>query len=335
MTTGDQAGGDSDPACASAGLNATETAALNMICHLVSGNATVADLRAAEAWRDDSTEHANAFARASHVWTLIGPAGQRVIAGSPSVAWRAGARLPRRHVVVAGALAASAAAVAVVADRQLGLMPSMASLMADYQTAKGRQQRIMAANGVSLQLNTDTSLDYRPSLDGIARMRLIVGEAAIVMSAGGRERVVMVAGRGQVTAQDADFVVRRDDVARCVTCVRGTIAVERGSSRVALGAGEQVNYAGAGLAEIASVDPEAVCAWQRGLLIFRGTALGAVVRELNRYRPGRIILLNDRLAQRPVNARIYLNRMDDVVALLGDEYGLHATSLPGGLVFLS
>ncbi len=46
-----------------------------MICRLVSGEAGEDELAAAKQWRDMNPDHARAFARISHAWTLIKPAG--------------------------------------------------------------------------------------------------------------------------------------------------------------------------------------------------------------------------------------------------------------------
>ncbi len=56
-------------------LDHTETVAVAMICRLVSGDACEAELAAAREWRDMNPEQARAFARISHAWTLIKPAG--------------------------------------------------------------------------------------------------------------------------------------------------------------------------------------------------------------------------------------------------------------------
>ena len=48
-----------------------------MICRLVSGKADEAELIAAKAWRDMNADHADAFERMSHAWTLIKPAGAK------------------------------------------------------------------------------------------------------------------------------------------------------------------------------------------------------------------------------------------------------------------
>jgi transmembrane sensor len=76
-------------------------------------------------------------------------------------------------------------------------------------------------------------------------------------------------------------------------------------------------------------------AWRDGRLIFDGTPLAGVIAEINRYREGRIILLNEALGRWPAKAVIQLNDIDAVIALLRDGYNAKVTKLPQGIVILS
>jgi transmembrane sensor len=76
-------------------------------------------------------------------------------------------------------------------------------------------------------------------------------------------------------------------------------------------------------------------AWQHGMLIFRHEPLSHVVSEVNRYRPGRIILLDQKLGARDVVANFHLDRIDEVVDHVVAAFGAHATFLPGRVVLLS
>ena len=76
-------------------------------------------------------------------------------------------------------------------------------------------------------------------------------------------------------------------------------------------------------------------AWRKGQLVFRQTPLAEVVGEINRYRSGRIMLMNDALGRRLVEARVTLDRIDDLIVLIREAYGARVTTLPGGVVVLS
>jgi transmembrane sensor len=59
------------------------------------------------------------------------------------------------------------------------------------------------------------------------------------------------------------------------------------------------------------------------------------VQELNRYRPGKIVLLNDRLGERDVVATFQLSRIDEAVVNLAQTFSARLRRLPGGMVLLS
>ena len=102
-----------------------------------------------------------------------------------------------------------------------------------------------------------------------------------------------------------------------------------------LAAGQELRYDDARVLPPAKVDTEAVTAWRRGWLVFDRVPLADVVDEINRYRRGRLVLLNKQLAQRRVQARFSLAQVADAEQLIRDAYGAEVTRLPGGVVLLS
>ncbi len=71
------------------------------------------------------------------------------------------------------------------------------------------------------------------------------------------------------------------------------------------------------------------------MLIFRYTPLPKVVEEVNRYRSGRIFIVNAELNARLVNGRFHIDRTDEVLLQLEQAFGVKAKALPGGIVLLS
>ena len=62
--------------------------------------------------------------------------------------------------------------------------------------------------------------------------------------------------------------------------------------------------------------------------------LAEVIDELNRYRSGRIVLMNASLAQSPVNGQFKIDRPDDALAQIELGFGVRRRTLPGGLILL-
>jgi transmembrane sensor len=120
-----------------------------------------------------------------------------------------------------------------------------------------------------------------------------------------------------------------------VTCLDGAVSVEQQGRTVELHPAEQVSYSPSGIETSHPVDVAQVTAWRSGLLIFRDRPLSSVVDEVNRYRSGRIIILNADLKRRLVNGTFQINKLENFVAQVQQLFGVQATSLPGGVVLLS
>ncbi len=142
------------------------------------------------------------------------------------------------------------------------------------------------------------------------------------------------AAAGTVAATSAQFTVRCDRSEVRVTCLGGAIEVGVHGERVGLGAGQQLAYSGAiGAATAANLDVSA--GWRSGVLVFENELLSHVIDEVNRYRPGHIVLLNAEIGKRRVSARFKLSRLDMVITQFQEVFGAKVRSLGGGLVMLS
>jgi transmembrane sensor len=247
---------------------------------------------------------------------------------------RAPSRFLSRRAFLGGAIAASAAAYAVF-HPPLGLWPSLEELSADYRTAKGEQRDVVLADNVKLKLNTETSVAVRSAPQG-PEIELISGEAVITAVRQASSPMVLIAANGRLTATDASFNARCIDGVVTVTCVAGSLSVEQGARTIELRQGEQTSYSSAQvLATPVFANAAQTTAWQEGLLIFHDRPLTEVIAEVNRYRPGKIIIMNGALGQRMVNGSFHLDRLDDVVGEVRQLFDARVQRLPGGIVLLS
>jgi transmembrane sensor len=317
-------------------LNPLQRDALARVRHLGSGRASARDIAEARMWGDQSAAHHEALAWASRFWDRLGEAGHDFLNRRETVQEQriavSASRFSRR-ALLGGAVAASAAAYLTVRP-PLELWPSASEVLADYRTAPGEQRKIVVDSGVHVVLNTQTSLNARAVADG-GGIELVAGEAAIATGADLDNALRVTVGDGRVTARQARFNIRHDRFLTCVTCLEGNLSVERRSAEAKLKAGQQVVYVGQGLTAVTTIDPAQVSAWQQGVLVFQYAPLRDVVTEVNRYRPGKIMLMNAELGQRLVNGRFRTDNIDSVLTVFQQIFSARLTRLPGGIVLLS
>lgn len=294
---------------------------------LRSADFTRADADALRAWCARSPAHARAWRELQRLWQALDPALQGM-APPPRAAVLAFPARPARRVFLGGALAAGVAALAL--RPPLGAWPSLQELGADYRTATGEQRQLALSRQMTVQMNTQTRINVHAQ----ESIELLAGEAEILAS-GARQPVTVQAGAGRLLAQSARFNVRHTDDAVCVTCLAGAVDVVWQSRRQTLDAGQQLVYDEQGVQATSVVAASDVSAWRTGALSFVGKPLAEVVAEINRYRPGKVLLRNPELGRRLVRMRFSITQMDGALAMIRDLTGADMTSLPGGIVLLS
>lgn len=321
------------------GFSQLDDEAYEWVARFAGGHASRVDLAALKRWMARSAAHAEAFERVSRTWESLGPVGQKLAAAgvvsrqfpqqheTKAVRFSSG-----RRAFLGGALAASMAGVGVMVARPpLELWPSWSELAADYRTNAGEQRQITLADDISIDMNTRTSLAVNRAS---AEAQLITGEAMVATPPKALAAFTLLAADGRIVATNARFNVRVEGPSARVTCVAGDVRVEQRAAILALPAGQQVLYSADGIGKPVTVDPVTVAAWQNGIVIFQSTPITEVIAEVNRYRPGRIIVTNKELGRRLFNARLRIENIGRVVAQIEQAFGAHATELPGGIVLL-
>ncbi len=293
------------------------------VVRLASGQVSERDAQVFRHWCGRSRAHATAFAEARAVWGAMAPAARAVKRAQQPVN-------TARRAWLGGAVAASLGLL--VLRPPTDLWPAVAGLGADYATGTGEQREVALDGGVLVQMNTQTRLDAAPAQDGTAALVLLAGEAEFQAGLRGAARLRVQAGDGSVSAGSARFNIRLFGQEVCVTCLAGRLRVVQNGNDAELAAGEQLRYSPAYFGIARAVRAGEVSAWRQRLLVFKQSTLAEVVDEVNRYRPGKLILNNDVLGKARVQASFSLDRLDDVIALIQDAYGARVTRLPGGIV---
>jgi transmembrane sensor len=332
------------------------------LVRLRSGEATTEDRQAFERWCEAHPEQARFVPVMGQIWGKLGVAANEVAselaAGvatglaaetttmkSPADRARAAQRAraaawkPGRRAFVGFAVAAGASWLALRPPLQL--WPALSDLSADYRTGTGEQRRLALSERVVIEMNTQTRINLLSAQSTQHGIELLAGEADVVAAMPSTARLepirplVVVAGRGRLQANLARFDVRRVDDQVCVTCVSGSVAFEHPQQQLTLTAGQQLTYDDHRVRTVSQANVATVTAWRRGLIAFDGVPLAQVVEEINRYRPGKVILRNAELGKRNVHAQFFIARLDDAVNMIGELYGARVTTLPGNITLLS
>jgi len=303
---------------------------------LHSGDVRPWDAEGFKRWLKASPDHRQAFQAARQEWDRIKPAAGESLAHSGpvigQVAARHGPQLGRRAFLGTAVAAAAVAGIAVV-HPPAGLWPALGEWDADYGTATGEQRVVSLSDGIDLTLNTQTRVRRQTQGDVLTGIDMVSGEAASDLVAGAAFPVA--AGRGRSMATAGQFEVRHLGQRVCVSCVQGTVHVEHAAGVRKLRDRQQVFYDNDSLSAVTAIDPAIQSAWRQGKLIFDSTPLAAVIEEINRYRPGRVMLMNAEAGRQSVSGSFEIAMLDFALAQLQSTFGLHARSLPAGLVVLT
>lgn len=268
------------------------------VARLSSADATDADRQAFETWRSADPAHAEAYAELSE-W-------RRTMGSAPAPRPQA-RNAPKGLVVLAVAVgfAGWTAYEAGLFDR----------LRADTWTGIGVIETTRLADGSRLSLNTDTAVALRFTAKerGIDLLR---GEAVFEVVPD-RDRPFVVRGGGlSVRAVGTRFFVRVDGAPEMIGVAEGRVEATIGADPTMIAAGEVARKGADDRLALRRGDVEEATAWRDGRLIAFGKPLSTILAELNRYRRGRILLLDASLGARPFTGTLDLRDTDDALAVL-------------------
>jgi len=331
-----------------------DEAAQDWFLALADGTATAADRARFAAWRDADPRHQAAFEEVCALWAEVGalgdafapprtpPGGRKDRAAISPLRPESTPRSPvhgRRNAFAAGITACLALLL-------LATAPELTTrLKADHLTGVGQQARVALPDGSVAWLNTDTAIDVDYDGDD-RRIGLLRGEAQFEVAHDSARPFAVHAHRGRSTALGTIFAVRRQDPQETTVTVtegrvevvspvgRGAGASTEPTARAVLTAGEQVAYReGAAPGPVVRAPAKAL-AWRDGVIAIEGLPFAEALAELDRYRPGRILLLADTTRLEPVTARVSLDALDRGLEALAATHDLTLTRLTDYLVLI-
>jgi transmembrane sensor len=301
-------------------LSAIELKAISVAAQwyarLHSGVATDADRSAWNDWLVADPAHLQAWQR----MTAVGEQMARVPGALASPALR-GADLSRRQVVRSVLLLASASSVGWLGWRS----ETSRSLFADLRTAVGERRELRLADGSSLLLNTDTSVNLR--FDGRQRvLELLSGEILVTTAVDPLQSPFKVLTRhGEVLALGTRFIVRSQELGGEVSVLEKAVQVSPalGGAMIRVEAGQSVAFNGRSAGALRRNDAS-VGAWQQGSIIAIDRPLSELLADISRYRSG-VLRCDPRIAQLKVSGAFPIDNTDRALAALESGLSLRVT----------
>ncbi|HGM5581848.1 TPA: FecR domain-containing protein [Pseudomonas putida] len=209
---------------------------------------------------------------------------------------------------------------------------------ADYVTGAGEVRRVTLPDGSLVDLDSQSAIALAFD-QGERRVRLLAGEAvfnAAPVSARERRPFVVEYAGATTRALGTRFVVGQAGEGGWVGMLEHRVAVDllnppqRGRADQVVEQGQSVRYDQAdGVRPWPEQNLQRATDWERGVLVFERQPLAEVVARLNRYRPGRLMVVDSQLAQREVSGVFRLDQLAAVGGVLSDELQAQRVELPG------
>lgn len=270
-------------------------------------------------WLEGDPRRLGAFVRAQAAWIhaeraaalgseadAAGPLGE-----APAAVSRASTAPISRRALIAGggALAASAAGAAFFTS-------------ARYRTIEsgiGEVRRLTLADGSKLTLDTDSRVRISEA-SGSRALELVYGKLFLAVAEARQPLSLLSSGLAMRMAEGAFAVEALPKMPIVALVTKGWLSISQRKApwitKAALPLKDNTTFKlplGAPLAEaevrpLNSAESDQLLAWRDGMLSFSGEALGAAVREFDRYSTMRIIITDPALAQQRITG---LFRADD------------------------
>lgn len=276
------------------------------------------DRGAFKAWLKSDPAHAQAFQEIEDLWSGL--------SDLPEARRRRRRRVTRR-TLGKGALALMLSGAAWSLYRE--------HLLADYRTGVGERRRVILPDGSVAELATSTALSINDGLTA-RRVTLHMGEAFFQVAPMAERPFVVEAGNGRVTALGTAFAVSSADLddGVVVTVTQHAVRIETPAHQMRLEAGMQATFSANGIGSPLVVDEAVALAWLEGRLVFVNARLDRVVAALNRWRRGRLVIMNEALAARLVTLIVNLEDVEDALRQLQDALPVALTNVTPYLTLL-
>lgn len=271
-------------------------------------------------WLCADPAHEEAYDRAERLWDrfeLVKPEYERV---------RRADAFSRRGVLFGGV-----AMLALGAGGYLALRPGA---LADYTTDVAERRSFTLADGSVVELGSHSALSVHYG-EGERRLVLHRGQGFFTVASDPARPFVVQAANGAVQALGTRFDVKLTEREATVAVIEHSVLVtSSGHAPVTVEEGWQVRYDRDGTEPPQRIDLESAQAWRRDRIVFEDVPLRRVLKELERYRRGRIVLMDDRVGDIPVTAIFETKRADEALRVISETLPVKVMDAAGVVAFV-
>jgi transmembrane sensor len=314
----------------------------SILC-LASGDITRPQMTALQDWLAADRMHQAAFEAERAVWRGLAPLRESLAhslaasAREPTTACSGVLWASRRHAgwIAAGAALAACLMFFVMAGDVI------TRLRADHVTGIGEVAQFKLPDGSVAMLNTNSAIAVRYA-GAERRIDLLRGEAWFRVRKDTAHPFRVHAQDGVAEAVGTAFGVRSGDDNVTISVTEGVVAVSAPeqtrpseSQAVRVAAGLQSSYAaGHAPSDATAFDAQVALAWRTRHIVIDDMPLGAAIEQLNRYRTGRIVLLDSAHGDAHVSGVFAVDQLDQGIAGLAATQGLGVTYVTPYLMIL-
>lgn len=295
-----------------------------LIIRVLSGSASSFEVERLERWREESPENERTYQEALQVWGLTTPEAVVPASGPPPVeevleraARERGVVLPLRRSrprawAALGLLAASVAALAL----GIGVVGNRGpEVLATHDAAGTASTTVALADGSFVRLAPGSRL--REWAGEETRDVSLEGKAFFAVARDETRPFVVHAGGGTVEVLGTRFQVDTGEDFSETVVVEGLVRVTNGRGSVEVPAGSSARQErGREPTVQTEEDVYALLDWPNGTLVFQGTPLAQVAREVSRHYGLTLQPVGPELANRRITAWFQGEAFEDVAESL-------------------
>jgi transmembrane sensor len=266
-------------------LEQLQDEALAWVARLRSDCLSEEDKQQFSLWLNQSDQHERVFDEAMNLWQDLG-AVQYVQEAAPEKKPEPSKRYLGWGLAIAASVALFAVFLTMPSFRAESPSDSLAIVeVLSYRTHVGEQKRISLPDGSVVELNTNSKIEVRYSVNE-RRVVLVEGEAHFDVLKDASRPFLVDIGDGTVVAVGTAFNIRKNSDGAIVTVTEGKVKVAQNgepSQEKFLSMRHQVELRPSGLGNVTTLGFDEAVAWRSKTVVFQKTDLSMAVAEINRY----------------------------------------------------